>query len=64
MDTNCGDINLTFLKKLSLPYVDADDKTIQKLVAGSPVIEDMKFLKCHRQVVTQSFFLTSTNLST
>uniref|UniRef100_A0A7N2L7L0 Uncharacterized protein n=1 Tax=Quercus lobata TaxID=97700 RepID=A0A7N2L7L0_QUELO len=23
------------------------DKTIQKLVAGSPVIEDMKFMKCH-----------------
>ena len=47
MDTNCGDINLPFLKKLSLSYVDADDKTIQKLVAGSPGIEDMKFLKCH-----------------
>uniref|UniRef100_A0A7N2L6U6 At1g61320/AtMIF1 LRR domain-containing protein n=1 Tax=Quercus lobata TaxID=97700 RepID=A0A7N2L6U6_QUELO len=47
LDANCGDINLPFLKKLSLSYVDADDKTIQKLVAGSPVIEDMKFLKCH-----------------
>ena len=47
MDTNCGDINLPFLKKLSLSYVDADDKTIQKLVAGSPGIEDMKFLKYH-----------------
>ena len=47
LDTNCGDINLPFLKKLSLSYVDADDKTIQKLVAGSLVIEDMKFLKCH-----------------
>ena len=47
MDTNCGDINLPFLKKLSLSYVDVDDKTIQKLVAWSPVIEDMKFLKCH-----------------
>ena len=46
-ETNCGDINLPFLEKLSLSYVDADDKTIQKLVAGSPVIEDMKFLKCH-----------------
>lgn len=47
LDTNCRDINLPFLKKLSVSYVDADDKTIQKLVAGSPVIEDMKFLKCH-----------------
>ena len=47
LDTNCGDINLPFSKKQSLSYVDADDKTIQKLVAGSPVIEDMKFLKCH-----------------
>ena len=35
------------MKKLSLSYVDADDKTIQKLVAGSPGIEDMKFLKYH-----------------
>ena len=47
LDTNCGDINLPFLKKLSLSYVDADDKTIQKLVTRSPVIEDMKFLNCH-----------------
>ena len=42
-ETNCGDINLPFLEKLSLSYVDADDKTIQKLVAGSPVIEDFRF---------------------
>ena len=43
LDTNCGDINFPFVKKMSLSYVDADDKTIQKLVAGSPVIEDFRF---------------------
>ena len=28
LDTNCGDINFPFVKKLSLSYVDADDKTV------------------------------------
>ncbi|KAL4637759.1 hypothetical protein ACB092_03G099500 [Castanea dentata] len=47
LDTYRGDINLSSLKKLSLFYVITDDKRIQKLVAGCPMIEEMRFLGCN-----------------
>nr|POF04942.1 hydroxyphenylpyruvate reductase [Quercus suber] len=34
-------------KSITVLILRQYDKTIQKLVVGSPVIEDMKFLKCH-----------------
>ena len=35
------------MRKLSLCDVYTDDQTIHKLVAGSPVIQDMEFTGCH-----------------
>ena len=44
----CGDININLpsLRKLSLYEVYTDDQTIHKLVAGCPVIQDMRFQRC------------------
>ncbi|GMY20406.1 putative F-box protein At1g49610 [Fagus crenata] len=46
LESSCGDINLSSLKKLSLCDIIGDDRIIQKIVAGSPVIEDMRFTSC------------------
>jgi hypothetical protein len=45
----CGDININLpsLRKLCLREVSIDDQTIHKLVAGCPVIQDMRFHMCH-----------------
>lgn len=41
------DINLPSLKRLSLTLVYTDDKIIQNLLAGCPVIEYINFESCH-----------------
>ncbi|KAJ9183319.1 hypothetical protein P3X46_007187 [Hevea brasiliensis] len=41
-----GNVTLPFLKKLSLTCVFANDNLVSKLVAGSPLIEDMSFITC------------------
>ncbi|GMY20403.1 putative F-box protein At1g49610 [Fagus crenata] len=46
LESSCGDINLSSLKKLSLCDIIGDDRIIQKLVVGSPLIEDMRFTNC------------------
>jgi hypothetical protein len=45
----CGDININLpsLRKLCLREVSTDDQTIHKLVVGCPVIQDMRFHRCH-----------------
>ena len=47
VSTSYGDINLPSLKKLYLCYVSTNDQIINELVAGCPVIEDMRFTECN-----------------
>ncbi|KAJ9159204.1 hypothetical protein P3X46_024726 [Hevea brasiliensis] len=52
-----GNVTLPFLKRLSLAYVFADDNAISKLIAGSPLIEDMSFISCFGIKTLQIFNL-------
>lgn len=47
LESHCCDINLSSLKKLSLVKVRTNDQIIHNLVAGCPVIEDMRFEFCY-----------------
>ena len=46
LESLCCDINLSSLKKLSLVKVRTNDQIIHNVVAGCPVIEDMRFEFC------------------
>ncbi|XP_030965768.1 uncharacterized protein LOC115986647 [Quercus lobata] len=47
LESLCCDINLSSLKKLSLVKVRTNDQIIHNLVAGCPVIEDIRFEFCY-----------------
>ena len=46
LKSTCSDINLPYLRKLSLKEVDADDEFIQNLIFGCPAIEYMGIFCC------------------